>query len=340
MKKEHNKWVKVNNPGGVFYSPSPEGTTKYMVVGDGINPPTPEELLKVFRSKRSVHTQIDNGSIVSYWDSDALEDNESLTVLPAGIYTYKHDPYGSEINEHQLRPITIRDDKYIQFKKEYNLLLDDIKQFLESKHIYKEVGLLYKLGLLLYGDAGNSKTSTIRKILQSESFKDAIVIFIEKSRIPPRDFLEKVKNTLDGRLKVFIFEELANTIDDRNIAQLLDFLDGESSLNDSIIFATTNYPDKIPGNIINRTSRFDKIYNFKNPDAEERRSILKHFSGLSEISEDLVKMTNKYSVSDIKEICITSRVKNVSMEESVKLLESRKSTANKNFQEPEKSLGF
>lgn len=195
-------------------------------------------------------------------------------------------------------------------------------------------------GLFLLGDFTVSHNTTlIRKILNEALPSNAIVVFIE-DKFPSSFFLHKIQASLDKRLTVFVFEEMATTLSQSYIvARVLDFLDGETSVDRSIILSTTNYPDKIPGNIVNRPSRFDKLYNFDNPKDSGRGALIQHFLK-QEATPDMVAATKDFSVADIKEVCLEVLIKKVSFAASVDTIKKRTQLCRKQFATNVSRVGF
>lgn len=108
---------------------------------------------------------------------------------------------------------------------------------------------------MLYGEPGTGKSRFVEHICDSLiREQDAVVVRIESSNqldhVVDKGML-CFNDYLEGRLKVFVIEELTNLIrHSSSYAELLNFLDSPHLRNDVIFFITTNYPDKIPNNII------------------------------------------------------------------------------------------
>lgn len=180
-------------------------------------------------------------------------------------------------------------------------------------------------------------TSLIRSIISSHVEKGAIIIFVSES-IPSIKFIKKIQFTLKDKLKIFVFEELTNFFEHNKAEEALTFLDGEHSIDKSVIFATTNYPEKLPGNIVDRPSRFDKLYAIKNPDQVARGILIKHYLK-RDATEEEITITDKMSTASIKESCVMSLVRDVELTESVKEMKKTSEVVKKNFSEQNK-MGF
>lgn len=250
--------------------------------------------------------------------------------LPPGQYIYMEENYA---HPSRLVPTTFRKDKYIALPSITDSIITDVNEFLANEALYRSIDpeMCYKMGMLLYGAPGEGKTSLIRNVVANHLPEDAITIVLGRDNFPYHDMLTHMKKTLEGRLKVFIFEELTTHTESNSDAErLLSFLDGENSLDKSIIFATTNYPELLPGNIVDRASRIDKMYKISSPNNTERSLILSHYLKRPATEEEVLAAEG-ISTAYLKEIAITSLIKKVSVIESVALIESRKLSVKNNF---------
>ena len=255
--------------------------------------------------------------------------------IPAGQYIYIDEGYSAPA---RLVPTSFRKDKYISLPSISKSIITDINEFLENEPLYRSVDpeMCYKLGILLYGEPGEGKSSLIRNIVSNNLPQDAITITLNRDNFISHSMQRHIKKTLSHRLKVFIFEELTtHTESSHDAEQLLSFLDGEASLDKCIVFATTNYPELLPGNIVDRASRIDKMYKLCSPEKEERALILAHYLKRPATEEE-VALTDKVSTAYLKEIALTSLIKKISIKESSELIESRKVSIKNNFKSDKK----
>lgn len=236
-------------------------------------------------------------------------------LMPSGFYYT-----GTICDQFSILPTTFNTDKYIDLNSEVlNNIIKDITMFIESEDLYKELSLMYKRGILLYGEPGNGKTMIISEIARRYG-KDSRIIKITR----PWDIgsLEKFKGMLEDKLTIFIFEELTEFTED-HVMDMLNFLDGQDSWNKSLVLATTNYPESLPSNLVDRPSRFDRIIHVGNPDSNTRKKYLETVLQ-RKIDDDIVKKTDGYSIAYLKEICIQHRLYNKSLIETIEMLDKRK----------------
>jgi ATP-dependent 26S proteasome regulatory subunit len=257
--------------------------------------------------------------------------------LPNGIYTHERPSPYDDLPE-RLVPTEIRNDRTVFLPNNYQSIVEDIKSFLnpESYDIDKELGIQHRLGILLYGPPGTGKTTLIRSIIKDVIPKDSVVIFME--HLFSRGMNKKLRECEDGRLKVLVYEELASTVENVKIDRLLDFLDGEKSLNNTLVLATTNYPEKLPANIVDRPGRFDRLHKIGDPNKETRKILLEFYLSRAP-SEKEVSMSEGMSAAAIKELCLMMRRGKKEMSEVIDQMKKHSELVKKEFKES-RAIGF
>lgn len=301
-----------------------------MYAGDGSVQPTPKEAADLFNSfERGSY----EGNIFLKWVDEVSP--EAKKELPGGVYWYHPE---TQIPE-RLTTFELREDSFVRIPGIVDSVTQEISTFLSSKSVYDELGSLYKMGILAYGPPGCSKTAALRKVIKDIIPKDAVVIFIP-GEMPSPEFLFKVKETLGDRLKVFVFEEFSTGLNDKwQVSAMLTFLDGELSPDNTIIIATTNYPENLPSNMVDRPSRFDKLFKFDNPNDQARGILIEHFLKRPADPTEVVA-SKDLSIAALKEACIRTKLNGGTLLAAFKNLKARTDLCKKAFAKPIKALGF
>jgi len=316
-------WYRRSLPDGAFYfTPERRSKRKVIIAGPGDRDPHPNELAKALNDHPAADLE-KGGKILT--EEDAEDTSESSLELPNGVYSYEP---GTHATPSRLEPMELRSDTFLSLPGIYEKFVEDIRSFLSAGAIYRNLGYQYRRGLLLYGPPGNGKTNLIRETIRNVIPEDSITIFME--RIPPRNFIRAIQNTLQSRLKVIIFEELAVTLKRSNLDNVLAFLDGENSLDGCLILATTNYPGRLPGNIVDRPSRFDRLYQISDPSGDSRRVLLEYYLKRS-IADEEIEITQGLSVAGIREACFLVRLRNLQLKDASRILKNHHDLAKREF---------
>ena len=316
-------WFQRNlTDGTIYYTPERHSKRKVILAAPGDRNPSPGELAAALEAYPEAELQEGANLLVEH---DAENTSEEPVELPGGVYSYERPNHAIPA---RLEPMEVRKDSYHRLPGAYDYLTADIDHFLRGESIYRELGLQYRRGILLYGPPGNGKTSLIREVLRAQISGGAVVIFMD--RIPQRHFIRVLQATLSSRLKVIIFEELAAALKNSDLDHALAFLDGEISLDRCLILATTNYPERLPGNIVDRPSRFDRLYRISDPSEECRKILLECYLRRSvETSE--VQATKGLSAAGLREACLLIRLKNIPLCEASLLLRRHREVVKREF---------
>lgn len=269
----------------------------------------------------------------SHYITECKETTEgTIKILPSGLYRLQcanmYDPFKMVV----WKPTTSTKLFKLDVVED---ILKDFKEFTTQEDLYKDLQMAYKRGALLYGPPGTGKTSAINMIIDSLELEDALIIYVDSGL--PTDLMIELKE--DARLKVFIFEELTQTLDKTNISRFLTFLDGEHSLHNCYIIATTNYPEELPGNIVDRPGRFDKLFKIKDVSKKDKKTYLEFYLK-REITEDELTAMKTFSMAYLKELVLKIKKDSVTAEEAIKSLNKHKKIVKDNFKQETNSIGF
>jgi len=260
-----------------------------------------------------------------------IDSSKEVDVIDNGFYNIGYtDDVGYFLYEQNVST----GDKYIELGQHLDKIKDSVSSFRDNKSIYDENGLKYKKGILLYGPAGNGKTQNLREIVKNY-ISNSVIIFVDTQF--PQSLIKNLKNFKSNY--IFIFEEFTQLLTGEDqIAKLLLFLDGELSLDNQLVLATTNYPEALPANLVSRPGRFDDLIEIGDPDKETRKMYLE---GLGvEVTEQLLNDTNKFSIAYLREVFLSSKLSGLKIEEQIKINKDRMKLVKKQFDTNVESIGF
>lgn len=261
---------------------------------------------------------------------------EMRDEIPFGTYTVT---CGFPFNI--LKETNIPHDDYVEMDDmNARKVLEDIDKFLTSANKYARAKMVHKRGYLFYGEPGNGKTMLINEIVSK--LKDKAYIFFLNSTLEI-DILEDNKHLLkEPVVFIFVMEELCSFMNtarnDEDVQRLLSFMDGYKTWNKSIVIASTNYPELIPANFIDRPSRFDVVQHFDNPDANARETFIKHYLENVKDLNLIVKKTDGLSVAYLKELAVRIKFHEEDPISVIDKFNERRERVKKTFSENDKEL--
>lgn len=167
-----------------------------------------------------------------------------------------------------------------KIKEEFNLnLLTPLK----NRERCKKLGVPWRRGLMLGGLAGTGKTQVCR-ILCSE-LKDTTVIWATPKAVQNEDDIAMLFSAAryfsPSLLVIEDIDFIGGSRDfgqDPSLGELLTQLDGNDPNDGIFVIATTNRPEMLDSALANRPSRFDVLIEFKLPEQEARKELIKLFS--------------------------------------------------------------
>lgn len=193
--------------------------------------------------------------------------------------------------------------------------------YTELKDLFKQISFQKKNNILIYGKPGNGKTQSIVDL--SIEFQD--IIFIKVSDVR---FLSYLKNINKDTKKVLIFEEFTETVNKADKRIILNFLDGIDSINNCVCIMSTNYPEELETNIIDRPSRVRHFIEYKNPNKKQINIITEHFQSEAEFFYD-----KGYSTDNIINIINTSKEFNLSLKDAEEQIKSKRKFLSETFKQ-------
>jgi len=236
-----------------------------------------------------------------------------------------------------LRKCPVKVEDIVNLPQTYSeKVIQEIQKFWTLEDKFKKAGLAYKRGILLHGPQGSGKSCAIQILMADVIKRGGIVLKFGQ----PDVFLAGmmvVRHIQPEIPIVALMEDLDAILMTNPQSEILNILDGVKRLHKIVFLATTNHPERLGPNIINRPSRFDKRFHIDNPNAESRKVFIDHlFKAEEEMKIDVdkwVKDTAGFSMAHLKELYISTAILDDSYEESIKTLKDM-------MNQPEKQEGF
>lgn len=226
--------------------------------------------------------------------------------LPPGFYAVRLSSYGEPMAE-VLDP---REDNILTFSAgPMTQVLTEIAQFWKSANHYKRLGVTHKRGILLHGPHGCGKSSIVNHIIRDTTTREGVVLEVD-NLYDFRAAMPLFRQIENGRPVVAILEDLEQFVESDE-EELLELLDGASTLGDGLLFlATTNKLNKIPTRIRCRPSRVDTLIEIGLPSSEQRleylRFLLERGLDMPRLSlDEWVQRTARFSLAQVKELVIS-----------------------------------
>ena len=230
---------------------------------------------------------------------------ERSPVLPAGAYECRVTMEGAPF----FQPIQIITDNIIDLPHSFMQdVVNEIDNFwsLNVSQKFEQYGLVHKRGIILAGKPGTGKTIALAKTAKMVIEKyDGIVLF-NPDASALKEFLRVIKD-IEPQRKVLVMWEEFDAVLDHYESSLLPLLDGEIQVGNIVYLATTNYLSKIPSRIKNRPSRFARVIEVTEPDAETRRLFLNAKLHESDkfLLEPMVQASEGFVIDQLKDMIIS-----------------------------------
>jgi ATPase family associated with various cellular activities (AAA) len=194
------------------------------------------------------------------------------------------------------------------------LVRNDFEMFFEREAWFRQHNLPYRRGYLLWGFPGNGKSATI-KVMAAHPHIQPFALDLSDSDEKNNDILRLFERAAANTPALVILEDLDRAFPsegkrtrERTVSfqTLLNCLDGVGTQDGIIAVATANDPTCLDPAILKRPGRFDRVVQFRNPDADLRRQYYKRFSPIlsGELFEIVIEKTEGFSFAQLRETYI------------------------------------
>ncbi|WP_075618067.1 ATP-binding protein [Paenisporosarcina indica] len=240
--------------------------------------------------------------------------------------------------------------------REEVMLEDTIKQdifrsidqfFTADGQFFKEYGLPYKRGILLYGSPGNGKTTLVKSITGTTN---APVVYWQITEFTGSHSIQEVFGIVTRLAPAILVIEDIDSMPDYTRSVFLNTLDGTQSREGLFIIGTTNYPQKIDPALINRAGRFDRAYEIPSPSVQVREYYLKKLDLKNIFSADqlvdMAKLTKGLSISQLNELYMSVALNwhydgELAYQDRIQELQKQNKRSKKNdWENAETAIGF
>ena len=242
---------------------------------------------------------------------------DTVSVLPPGFYDV-----GSTNGTLFFVPVESRHDNLLRFPHaEVDTVVDEIEKFWEREAVFKQFGLPYKRGILMYGPPGSGKTCALRLVARDVVTRGGIVLVWNTGLF--LSAYRQLRYVQPETPIVVLMEDLDAILEGRVESGVLNLLDGAESMHKVVFIATTNYPEKLGERIINRPSRFDKRIRVGHPDDVGRQMYIESLIEGREVEIDLdryVRDTKGMSLAHVKELFVSTILIGTPYEEALNSL--------------------
>jgi ATPase family associated with various cellular activities (AAA) len=205
-------------------------------------------------------------------------------------------------------------DSVVMDANALRMVRSDFELFFEREGWFRQHNLPYRRGYLLWGAPGNGKSATIR-VMAAHPYIQPYTLDLSDSEEKSADVLRLFEKAAENTPALVILEDLDRAFptegkrtQERTVSfqTLLNCLDGVGSQDGVIVVATANDPTCLDAAILKRPGRFDRVVQYRNPDADLRRQYYLRLSSVltGEQFEIAIEKTEGFSFAQLRETFI------------------------------------
>ena len=238
--------------------------------------------------------------------------------MEAGVYSIKNE-YGVGIVFTKKDIVT---DQLLKFEdSRYNALLDEIRGFWGLKEKFGDLGFTHKRGIVMYGAPGVGKTALIKLATEETVDNDHVVFYCEDFGTAVAG-IKAFREVEPDRFCMFVFEDVDEVMRGSEHA-FLEFMDGDSQTDGTLVVCTTNYLDRLPPRVL-RTGRLDTKVEVFPPPPQGREAYFRSKlpRELPAAVAEMVAATPDFSFAECREFLVNRYIYGRPTQAAAKLVRS------------------
>jgi transitional endoplasmic reticulum ATPase len=202
-------------------------------------------------------------------------------------------------------------------------LMADVQGFFaaETKAVYSKFRVPYKRGIILHGAPGNGKTISVKALIAHLMRLDDKVptLYVKSTADMCNGEHKSIERIFQYARKsapcLLVLEDLDSLVSHATKSYFLNEVDGLECNDGILMIGSTNHLDKLDVAITKRPSRFDRKYNFRLPELEQRVQYSEYWRSQldqtsmdfpTEVSDLIGQLTEGFSFAYLKELFVST----------------------------------
>jgi hypothetical protein len=199
----------------------------------------------------------------------------SVAKMRPGLYEIRFHPNIGIYFEN----VTIHIDDLIRFPEtNIDRVVAEVERFWGRENLFKAYNLCFKRGIMMWGPPGSGKSCALQLALADIIKREGVVFKFGEPALF-RDGMRAFREIQPDTPVIAIMEDLDDLVRHGNEQPILQILDGVDSVERTIFIATTNYPERLGERVLNRPSRFDRIFKIGMPGEQSRAMYIESLVG-------------------------------------------------------------
>ncbi|KAI5477085.1 hypothetical protein MNV49_006884 [Pseudohyphozyma bogoriensis] len=190
--------------------------------------------------------------------------------------------------------------------------------FFNSSELYQSLGVPWKRGVIFLGPPGNGKTISLKAMMRDAGVPSLYVKTFKMYGDDEMGIRAIFQRARQEAPCVLIMEDLDSLITDQNRSFFLNEVDGLEDNDGLLLIGTTNHFDRLDPALSNRPSRFDRKYNYPDPNKDERRQYAVYWQNKLKdkkqiefpdtLLDEFADATKKFSFAYMKEAFVAALI--------------------------------